>query len=92
MHELGLTDTVGARDGLDVDLRIPVLVEEDDGGRRGEVDAKTTSASTDQVALVRRVGLLLEQLDVQRAARTGRASVEASVCRDSSVLLSSRIP
>lgn len=70
---------MSTRDGLDVDLGIPILIDEDDGAGGGEVDAESSSASRDEEDLVGRV-VLLKELDVEGATRAGGGTVEAGVC------------
>lgn len=43
-HDLvGLTDTMGSREGLDIIVRIPIRIEDDDGIGGREVNTQTTS-------------------------------------------------
>lgn len=78
LHDLGLTDPVGPRDGLDIDLRVPILIDEDDVCCCGEVDTESTGTRRDEEDLVGRV-LLLEELDVEGSAGSGSRSVESRV-------------
>ena len=80
MHRLGLADAVRARDGLEVDLRVVVALEHDDGRRRRQVDAEAAGARRDEEDLERRF-LALEEADVKGTTRARRLAVEAGVCR-----------
>lgn len=80
MHRLGLADAVRARNGLEVDLRVVVALEHDDGRRRREVDAEAAGARRDEEDLECRF-LALEEADVEGATRARRLAVEAGVCR-----------
>lgn len=56
VDSLGLADAVGARHGLQVVLGVPVRVEDDDGVRRGQVDAQAARPRRQQERKVRRTG------------------------------------